>query len=54
MIEATRICRRVHIKPVMITGDHKLTAVAVAKEIGFYREGDMVLTGDELEKNVGR
>lgn len=50
VIEATRICRRVHIKPVMITGDHKLTAVAVAKEIGFYREGDMVLTGDELEK----
>lgn len=50
VIEATRICRQVHIKPVMITGDHKLTAVAVAKEIGFYREGDMVLTGAELEK----
>jgi len=49
VIEATRICRQVHIKPVMITGDHKLTAVAVAKEIGFYREGDMVLTGAELE-----
>lgn len=49
-IEATRVCRQVHIKPVMITGDHKLTAVAVAKEIGFYREGEMVLTGAELEK----
>jgi Ca2+-transporting ATPase len=34
----------------MITGDHKLTAVAVAKEIGFYQDGDMVLTGEELER----
>ncbi|MCB4791466.1 MAG: cation-translocating P-type ATPase [Elusimicrobia bacterium] len=50
VIEATRICKQVHIKPVMITGDHKLTAVAVAKEIGFYNEGDMVLTGEELDK----
>jgi Ca2+-transporting ATPase len=50
VIEATRVCRQVHIKPVMITGDHKLTAVAVAKEIGFYRDGDMVLTGEELER----
>jgi Ca2+-transporting ATPase len=35
---------------VMITGDHKLTAVAVAKEIGIFRQGDKVLTGDELAK----
>ena len=49
-IEATKICKEVHIKPVMITGDHKLTAVAVAKEIGFYKDGDMVLTGEELER----
>jgi Ca2+-transporting ATPase len=34
----------------MITGDHKVTAVAVAREIGIYREGDLVLTGPELEK----
>jgi Ca2+-transporting ATPase len=32
----------------MITGDHRLTAVAVARELGIYREGDGVLTGDEL------
>jgi Ca2+-transporting ATPase len=50
VIEATKVCKRVGIKPVMITGDHQLTAVAVAKEIGFYKDGDMVLTGQELEK----
>src|SRR3990172_1893579 len=47
-IEAVKVCRQIHIKPVMITGDHKLTAVAVAKELGIYREGDLVLTGEEL------
>ena len=46
--EAVRTCRDVRIRPVMITGDHRLTAVAVAAEVGIYREGDMVLTGDEL------
>jgi Ca2+-transporting ATPase len=49
-IEAVKVCRQVQIKPIMITGDHKLTAVAVAKEIGIYREGDLVLTGEELNK----
>ena len=48
-IEATRTCQQVGIKPVMITGDHRLTAVAIAKEIGIYQEGDRVLTGQELE-----
>jgi Ca2+-transporting ATPase len=48
-IEATKVCKQVNIRPIMITGDHKLTAVAIAKEIGFYKEGDMVLTGEELE-----
>jgi Ca2+-transporting ATPase len=49
-IEATKVCKQVGIKPIMITGDHKLTAVAIAKEIGIYKEGDQVLTGEELEK----
>ena len=49
-VEAVRVCRQVSIRPVMITGDHKLTAVAVAKEVGIFREGDSVLTGEELSK----
>ncbi len=49
-IEANKLCQKAGIKTVMITGDHKLTAVAVAKEVGIYREGDLVLTGEELDK----
>jgi Ca2+-transporting ATPase len=49
-IEATKVCKQVGIKPIMITGDHKLTAVAIAKEIGIYKDGDRVLAGEELEK----
>ncbi len=49
-MEAVKLCRQIKIKPVMITGDHKLTALAVAKELGIYQEGDEVLTGEELEK----
>ena len=47
-LEAVKTCRQVSIRPVMITGDHKLTAVAVAREIGIFREGDEVLTGEQL------
>ncbi|MGQ9539252.1 MAG: cation-translocating P-type ATPase [Candidatus Bathycorpusculaceae bacterium] len=49
-IEANLKCQKAGIKTVMITGDHKLTAIAVAKEVGIYREGDMVLTGAEMDK----
>jgi len=48
-IEAIHVCKQVGIKTVMITGDHKLTAVAVAKEMGIYKDGDKVLIGEELE-----
>jgi Ca2+-transporting ATPase len=47
--DAVRKCRLAGIKPVMITGDHKLTAVAIAKELDIYREGETVLTGTELD-----
>jgi Ca2+-transporting ATPase len=49
-IEAIKVCKQVHIRPIMVTGDHILTAVAIAKEIGIYKQGDVVLTGEELEK----
>jgi len=48
-VSAVAVCRRVGIRAVMITGDHRLTAVAVAREIGMFSEGDRVLTGPELE-----
>jgi Ca2+-transporting ATPase len=47
-IDAVKVCRQVGIRPVMITGDHKLTAVAVAREIGIFQDGDQVLTGEDL------
>jgi len=49
-VEAVKVCRKVHIRPVMITGDHRLTAVAIATETGIYQPGDRVLTGEELAR----
>ena len=49
-VEANKKCLDAGIKAVMITGDHKLTAIAVAKEIGIMKEDSLVLTGAELDK----
>jgi Ca2+-transporting ATPase len=49
-IKANKVCQKAGIRTVMITGDHKLTAVAIAREVGIFREGDLVLTGTELDK----
>ncbi|MCS7138959.1 MAG: HAD-IC family P-type ATPase, partial [Crenarchaeota archaeon] len=46
---AVRICEEAGIKTVMITGDHRLTAVAIAREMGILKENDIVLTGVELD-----
>ena len=42
-------CYRAGIRPVMITGDHKLTAVAVAKQLDIFRPGDLAITGEDLD-----
>ncbi len=47
--DAVATCRKAGIKPVMITGDHVVTASAIAKELGIYREGDMAITGAQLD-----
>ncbi|MBD2301231.1 cation-translocating P-type ATPase [Nostoc sp. FACHB-190] len=43
-------CRQAGIRPVMITGDHQLTARAIAIDLGIAQEGDRVLTGQELQR----
>jgi len=48
--EAIKTCKEAGIKPVMITGDHKDTAVAIAAELGLMEEHSGVLTGNELDK----
>lgn len=48
-IDAVKTCKHAGIKNVMITGDHKLTAMVIAKELGIYEEGSKVLTGIELD-----
>ena len=48
--EAVLRCREAGIRPIMITGDHQLTAKAIAYELGIAQPGDRVLTGQELEK----
>jgi len=58
--EAVEVCRRAGIRPVMVTGDHVATAMAIAKKLGIMRKGDCAMTGAalsllpqaELEENI--
>ncbi len=47
--DAVAVCRRAGIKPVMITGDHVVTASAIARELGILVDGDRAITGAELD-----
>ncbi|MGN1248738.1 MAG: cation-translocating P-type ATPase, partial [Candidatus Spyradocola sp.] len=48
--EAVRQCRKAGIKPVMITGDHVVTASAIARDLGILQPGDEAITGAQLQK----
>jgi Ca2+-transporting ATPase len=48
--EAIEICRKAGMRPIIVTGDHKLTALAVAEKVGFEVSEDNVLEGKDLEK----
>ncbi|NLD10945.1 MAG: cation-translocating P-type ATPase, partial [Clostridiales bacterium] len=48
--QAVQDCRNAGIKPIMITGDHKITASAIARRIGLMQEGDLAFTGPEIDE----
>mgnify|MGYP002679138394 FL=1 len=48
-VESVADAKKAGIRPVMITGDHKITAVAIAKRIGIFEDGNIALTGAELD-----
>lgn len=49
VIEAISICKRAGMRPIMMTGDHKKTAIAIAKELDMLPEGEHAIDGEQLE-----
>ena len=52
--DAVAVCRKAGIRPVMITGDHVVTASAIARELGILDEGDLAITGPQLDAMTDR
>lgn len=50
VFEAMQKTKEAGIKVVMITGDHRITAKAIAREVGIFHDGDEILTGEEIDK----
>lgn len=48
--ESIEVCHKAGIRVVMITGDHKITATAIGKELGILKKGDNALSGEEIDK----
>ncbi len=48
-IEAIKKAKKVGVRPIMITGDHKTTALAIATQLGIYQDGDRAITGEQLQ-----
>jgi len=48
--DAVKVCKQAGIKPIMITGDHRDTAAAIARELGIVEDDSSVITGRELDK----
>ena len=48
--EAMKVCRQAGMRPIIVTGDHKLTAKAVAEELGFKIKEENILEGKDLDK----
>ncbi len=48
--EAIKVCQSAGMRPILVTGDHKLTAVSIAREVGFKIKEENVLEGKDLDK----
>ena len=54
VLSSIKSCHEAGIRVIMITGDHKATAVAIAKELGIYQEGDLAVNVEEFHRNDKR